>query len=157
MDFQLAKKNYVDAREKQKKEIIKVLLEEGYSILNMDGNKSSKPYLTGSGQSNYTSRGTIESYDLSNWKWISARNEEQALDFIISLQAFDIDAKTQNRHVLMDRIGLFIYNMKEYNATECFTHMINTGIDLPMTVEKYESLKRILNAAFAEKKSKRCM
>ena len=79
MDFQLAKKNYVDAREKQKKEIMKVLLEEGYSILNMDGNKSSKPYLTGSGQSNYTSRGTIESYDLSNWKWISARNEEQAL------------------------------------------------------------------------------
>ena len=157
MNFQLTKKNYVDAREKQKKEIIKVLMGEGYSILNMDGNKATKPYSTGSGQCNYTSRGTIESYDLSNWKWISARSEEQALDFIISLQAFDIDVKTQNRHVLMDRIGLYVYNMKEYNAVECFTRMIDTGIDLPMTEEKYESLKRILKASFNERKAERCM
>lgn len=106
--------------------------------------KANRLYQTGSGERKYTANSTIEPYDLSNWKWISARIESLGLDIDISLQAFDIDPKTLNRHVLMDRIGLYVYKSGEYDATKCFENMVNTGIDLPMTEEKIGKLKEII-------------
>ena len=66
------------------------------------------------------------------------------MKLILLLQAFDIDLKTRNRHILMDRIGLYVYNINKYDAYECFTNMLNTGIDLPMTKEKFDKLKGIM-------------
>ncbi|MGF7012230.1 hypothetical protein M2145_002878 [Lachnospiraceae bacterium PF1-21] len=143
MSFLEIKKIYTEERQKQKNELIDWLRNEGYVILTMEGDEASKPHSTGSGKSMYTADSGIKAYDLSNWKWITARQGNKEL--LLSLQAFDIDPKTKDRHVLMDRIGIYFYKSGKYNPEECVKEMINTGIDLPMNSEKYVLLKEIID------------
>ncbi|MEG0778327.1 MAG: hypothetical protein RSG55_05725 [Oscillospiraceae bacterium] len=145
MDFKSIKDLYTDARQTQKKEIIDWLLKEGFTILTMSGEIAKSPYATGSGKKGYSANSSIKPYDLRNWKWISARKAN--VDFVISLQAFDIDPKTHDRHMLMDRIGVYTYHSNEYSPKDCFEKMDNTGIDLPMTAAKYTLLKNALCAS----------
>lgn len=142
MDFQKIKRQYVSARQEQKNEIVDWLLEEGFDILTMTGKIAASPHATGSGKTTYTADLQIKPYDLSNWKWISVRKD--TVDYVISLQAFDIDPKTHDRHVLMDRIGVYAYHSGEYDPEACVKEMINTGIDLPMTKDKYALLREAL-------------
>ncbi|MDD4508275.1 hypothetical protein SAMN04515656_11525 [Eubacterium aggregans] len=142
MDFKEIKRLYIRERQNQKNAIVDWLLSEGFNILTMSGKISISPHLTGSGKTTYTSDSRIKSYDLSNWKWISARNGER--EYLISLQAFDIDPKTRDRHVLMDRIGIYIYPRGKYNPEDCVEKMINTDIDLPMDQEKFVLLRKLL-------------
>lgn len=140
MDFKDIRDLYENVREKEKHKIIQWLEDENYEVLNMNGEKAKRPNKTGSGQKHYTSGNTIKEFDLSNWKWISV--EKNNLEYTISLQAFNVDPKTRNRHILMDRIGIYVCNYGEYNAEECFEKMQDTGIDLPMTEEKFTELQK---------------
>jgi len=142
MDFSEAKRQYVSARQEQKNKIIDWLIKEGFTILTMSGEAASAPYRTGSGLKNYTAGSRISAYDLSNWKWISARKNDS--EYLISLQAFDIDPSTRDRHILMDRIGIYTYDKGNYDPQECVEKMVNTGIDLPMSEAEYAVLKEKL-------------
>jgi len=130
--FDEIKKQYTKLREEEQKKIIAYLEDNGYSILNKG---------KGHGAENYNAHRHLEvPYDLSNWKWIDIKKNNQK--WLISLQAFDVDSNTKNHHVLMDRIG--IYKYEEYNAEEAFNNMVVTEIDLPMDEEKMEQLLKML-------------
>ena len=154
-DFQTIKNEYTKAREKEKRKIIDALKEnKKLAFLTVENKVTNYPYKTGSGDINYTNRSTIKPYDLSNWKWISVRAEELGVDFLVSLQAFDVDEDSKNTHVLMDRIGLYIHKKDRYNPKECFKNMINTGIDLPMNEEKLEKLKELIDTEIEKFRSR---
>lgn len=131
-DFIEIKAKYVELRSIERNNIIKFLEINGYTIINRRGGKGSK---------GYTSNNTLRvPYDLSNWKWIEV--EKEGVYFIISFQAFDMDATSGNYHVLMDRLGVYKYT--KYNAKEAFEDMIITDIDLPMNDEKMYKLLEYL-------------
>lgn len=146
MNFKEIKKLYVEARENEKIKIIDYLLKENFIILNMEDKEATNPHKTGSGIKNYTSGKRIHSYDLSNWKWIFA--EKNNIKYLVLLQSFDKDPKTKNRHILMDRIGIYRYSnldlSKESIAQGCFDNLYNTGIDLPMDDDKLCKLCNML-------------
>lgn len=130
--FIKAKQQYNDCREAERKKIISYLKEEGFEILKERGGRGAK---------NYTAGKTLESpYDLSNWKWIEAAMD--GINYCITLQAFDRDPNTGNRHVLMDRIGVYTY--AKYNAEDAYKNMVTTEIDLPMDDEKLKMLVEFL-------------
>ena len=77
-------------------------------------------------------------YDLSNWQWVNIKRNGRNM-IMISLQTFEQDKATKNYHVLMDRLGIFVYgNAKD--PRESYREMIPLDIDLPMTDEKLETL-----------------
>lgn len=69
---------------------------------------------------------------------------------MISLQTFDQDKNSKNYHVLMDRLGIFVYGDAE-TPKESYHEMKQTDIDLPMTEEKLERLAELvkINMSFA--------
>lgn len=130
--FDDIKREYVQAREKERKDIIEYLEKAGFTVMNKRGGK---------GKTNYTSNHTLQlPYDLSNWKWIETKKD--GVFYFISFQAFDQDTSSGNYHVLMDRLG--IYRYVTYNAKEAFETMTVTDIDLPMDEDKYERLLEYL-------------
>ena len=97
--FRDVKKAYTDCREAERVKIKKHLKGKGFTV--WSGDKEGK------GIPRYTSGGRLApAFYLSNWKWLEALDEERY--YFISLQAFDRDPNSQNYHVLMDRLGLFI-------------------------------------------------
>lgn len=146
MGFGEVKREYTYARQVQKNKIVDKLKEKGFEILKRDGKKSICPKLTGRGDANFTAGGKIEPYDLSNWKWIYARNNKDSYDILISLQTFNVDEKTGNTLMLMDRIGVYIHGIEGYDSKECFDKMIDTGIDLPVYEDKQynEKMNKLL-------------
>ena len=85
---------------------------------------------SGNGGENYTNNGTLpKEYDLRNWIWVTGKYKDKG--FLISLQAFDRDKESQNYHVLMDRIGICVYD-KEQNKPNYFDIMEVTNLDLPL-------------------------
>lgn len=88
--------------------------------------------------------------------------------FFISLQSFDLDSRTNNYHVIMDRLGVYKfhdcclckYNKEQENQTNdsngkdkgtgelktvnAINEMKITDIDLPMTEEKFNALKKFI-------------
>jgi hypothetical protein len=74
---------------------------------------------------------------LSNWKWIEAIKGENK--FFVSLQAFDKDSNSQNYHVLMDRIGIFIFP-KNCKKPDYLNLMQTTSLDLPLDEKDLEAL-----------------
>ena len=91
------------------------------------------------GIGDYTSGGRFSvPYDLSNWQWVNIKRNGRNM-IMISLQTFEQDKFTKNYHVLMDRLGIFVYgNAKD--PRESYREMIPLDIDLPMTDEKLETL-----------------
>ena len=134
MNFTETKQAYHDAR-KQQQSIISHYFrnKEDFEINGRIVFNGSKTYKSGSKFTN--------SYDLSGWQWIAL--EHHHVQFIISLQSFDIDSKTQNLHVLMDRIGIYAY-VGTYSSYDALHHMMITDIDLPMDNKKLERLSQII-------------
>jgi len=131
------KQEYNELRSLQRNEIIKYLEENNFKV--------KKRGKSGRGDKYYTSGGRFgTSYDLSNWKWIDASSNGK--NFIISLQCFDVDPNSYNHHVLMDRIGVYMY--EKYNSYEAYTKMEVTEIDLPMDDIKKRQLMKILECMF---------
>lgn len=134
-EFLSVKQKYNDLRELERKSIIDFLVKNKFIV------KSG--YNSGNGLKNYTSgKKFTKPYDNSNWKWIECSSKE-GKNYIISLQSFEIDPNTNNHHVLMDRIGIYTY--KHYNASDAFTLMAITEIDLPMNDDKLIELLSTLN------------
>ena len=93
------------------------------------------------GRATYTSNNYISPHDLRMWKWICV--EINNVNFYVFLQCFEKDQKTQNMHVLMDRIGVYAY-VGEYSAEDAFDKMIITDFELPLTTEQMRQLIMML-------------
>ncbi len=115
---------YEILREEQRMSIVTYLASKGFNV--------SKNKRAGKGRLNYTSGGTITSYDLRNFKYIDASKDGHHV--FISLQPFERDPSSGNHHVLENRIGLYAY--EKYDPEEAFSNMVITDIDLPMDDEK---------------------
>ncbi len=119
---------YEELRENQRMEIVNHLASKGFKV--------SKDPRAGKGKENYTSGGTIDEYNLKNWKYVDAAINGHKV--FISLQAFDKDPNSGNHHVLENRLGIYVYD--KYNAEKAFNEMVTTNIDLPMNYEKFQML-----------------
>ena len=133
MKFDEIKTEYENCREMERLAIRDHLIYRGFIV-----SKSSR---AGKGLSNYTSSGTIRPYDLRNWKFITAQKDGKQV--FISLQAWDQDKHSRNRHVLYDRLGIYAY--ERYNPEELFGKMLTTSIDLPMDEAKFAELDALID------------
>lgn len=119
--------------------------------------KDNKEYNKGQGGSTYTNKYNYINppYDLSIWKWFYVRVDKNI--YFISLQAFDIDHKYRNYHVLTDRIGVYKIHqnlVEEYNNSEsknfkslgildtpnALIEMVTTKFELPMGYKEITEL-----------------
>lgn len=95
------------------------------------------------GITEYTSGSRLKTkFNLSNWLWIDIDIDE--LKILLSFQSFDHDPKTGNLHILMDRIGLYVYS-GEYSAVEAQTNMFITDIQLPLDNNDKCKIANIVN------------
>lgn len=137
--FDEAKKQYAKCRGEQLRIIINYLEETASFTVS--------PKKGGQGCSDYGVRSRIprlsKAYDLSNWKYIDCEKEGRKI--LLSLQAFDQDPHSGNYHVLIDRIGIYIYPLGSYKTADAIERMLSTDIDLPMDTDKLEKLADILN------------
>lgn len=118
--FKNVKETYRLLRMEERIKIMDYLENRGLTIVRKSGN----------GGENYTNNGTLpKEYDLRNWIWVTGKYKDKG--FLISLQAFDRDKESQNYHVLMDRIGICVYD-KEQNKPNYFDIMEVTDLDLPL-------------------------
>jgi len=118
--FKNVKETYRLLRMEERIKIMDYLENKGLTIVRKSGN----------GGENYTNNGTLpKEYDLRNWIWVTGKYKDKG--FLISLQAFDRDKGSQNYHVLMDRIGICVYD-KEQNKPNYFDIMEVTNLDLPL-------------------------
>lgn len=85
-----------------------------------------------------------EEYDLSNWMWMDV--ELGDMTYLVSLQTFDFDPNSHSYHVLMDRLGIYLYRNGSDKAPAALHHMLETGIDLPMNTDKLDRLVNILRS-----------
>ena len=90
----------------------------------------------------YTSRGTIAALSLANWIWVTVTRKD-GMEFIISLNALDMDTSSGNFHALYDRVG--IYYTKNVLGSFIKTS-VTTDIDLPFTDESLEKLLELLKS-----------
>ncbi|MGN0669860.1 MAG: hypothetical protein ACI4JZ_04860 [Oscillospiraceae bacterium] len=127
--FEQIKDAYNQARKKERDKLVNALSDKGFKVV--------KGGSAGKGRPDYTNHGTINQYDLSNWKWVACSKD--GFNYFISFQAFDKDVKSKNRHVLFDRIGVYKYKGK-YNAYDAFYTMENANIDLPLDDKKIQEL-----------------
>ena len=126
--FELIKDAYNQARNVERQNLVKAL--ENYGFIDVIDKQGSASYKGGKS-------GFEEKYNLINWKWIDC--SKNGFNYFISFQTFDQDIKTQNRHVLFDRIGVYKYK-GEYNPDDAFFTMKNSNIDLPLDDEKIQKL-----------------
>lgn len=118
--FKNVKETYRLLRMEERIKIMDYLENRGLTIVRKSGN----------GGENYTNNGTLpKEYDLRNWIWVTGEYKDKK--FLVSLQAFDRDKGSQNYHVLMDRIGICVYD-KEQNKPNYFDIMEVTNLDLPL-------------------------
>lgn len=127
-DFNEIKKCYVEAREKERNKIADFLRKKGLTV--------SKQANAGKGILKYTADGTISFYDFTNWKYVEAEGDGYSV--LVSLQAFDQDHSGRRHNVLMDRLGICVY--EKYDAEQAFQNMHVTDIDLPLTDTKLDEL-----------------
>lgn len=71
--------------------------------------------------------------------------EKAGKKLLLSLQAFEQDPYSKNYHVLMDRIGIYIYFPNSRNTADAIDRMLITDIDLPIDEEKLEKLSCLLD------------
>jgi len=133
-EFMQIRQRYKELRLEQRKIIIEYLEKAGFTVLGKNG---------GRGICDYTSGRRFQiPYDLSNWLWINVEKKDRMA--MISLQSFDQDPNSKNYHVLMDRIGIFLYDGV---ASPCksYEKMEAQDIDLPMDEKKLGKLIEVLN------------
>jgi len=141
-EFVQAKEKYAACRKAQLKLIIDYLEGIGFTV---------RPQKGGYGVTTYGTRGKQPrfsiAYNLSNWMYIDV--EKSGKSFMISLQPFDLDpnSRSKNYHVLMDRLGIYIYapDNKSKRTADAIVRMLTTDIDLPMDEAKLEKLGCLLD------------
>lgn len=139
-EFMQIRQRYKELRLEQREIIIEYLEKAGFAVSGKNGGRGIRDYTSG--------RRFQIPYDLSNWLWIHV--EKDGRKAMISLQSFDQDPNSKNYHVLMDRIGIFLY---DGTASPCksYEKMEAQDIDLPMDEEKLRKLIAVLNLKLTEK------
>ena len=133
LEFEGVRQRYAELRREQRKLIRKYLHSCGFDVSGTQG------------IGNYTCGGEFKvPYDLSNWQWLYVKENGKKV-MMISLQTFDQDKNSKNYHVLMDRLGIFVYGDAD-TPKESYREMKQTDIDLPMTEEKLERLAELVKA-----------
>lgn len=136
--FDNAKKDYEKCRAAQRIIIMDYLEQNAGFSITRGGGKGKKKY----GIRKKTQGFSVE-YNLTNWKYIDCEKEGERL--LISLQTFDRDPGNNDYHILMDRIGIYIYAQGSKKTPDAIERMLATNIDLPMDETKLETLARLLN------------
>ncbi len=129
-EFNDAKKAYKSAREGQKNKI-----KEKFEDIKKSGNDSFGFLVK-----------DVYDYDYAddNWFGINVKigkdndKDKEEKTYHIALQAYDKDQKSDNIHVLMDRLGVCEYDGSVPLSFDKITEMVNTNVDLP--VYKYDLL-----------------
>lgn len=138
LQFKKVKDDYTRIRQEEKVKIANFLQDHHFTILALENNKETTPSKRlGSGRNG-----------LANWQYIYAQNDKNKNYFYISLQCFDEDKKSGNRHVVMDRIG-FCVESKDPKGSfpDAFDKMIDADIDLPVDDDNLNELLKKLNDA----------
>ena len=131
--FNFIKYLYSTAREYEWKKLRKHLKDNNMNIVNGR---------SGCGSQTYSSNRKLNPpYDLSNWRWIEVKAETGVI--FISFQPFEIDTRSNNKHVLFDRIGISWY-AGAYNAKYVYDKMLITDIELPLDENKMEKICYII-------------
>lgn len=141
-EFNEVKQRYKQLRLEQR-QLIKNYLEQNNFTVRIPNDRGQG----GKGNSHYGKRKRQplpEEYDLSNWMWMDV--ELGDMKYLVSLQTFDFDPNSQSYHVLMDRLGIYLYRKGSDRAPAALHHMLETDIDLPMDTDKLKKLKKILEA-----------
>ena len=138
-EFMQIRQRYKELRLEQRKIIIEHLEKAGFTVQGKNGGRGIRDYTSG--------RRFQIPYDLSNWLWINV--EKYGRMALISLQSFDQDPNSKNYHVLMDRIGIFIYN-GDTSPCKSYEKMEAQDIDLPMDEKKLGKLIEVLNQKLSE-------
>ncbi len=107
----------------------------------------------------YRSRGKSEAleiapYDNTNWLGLDviltdnnstdADNTGTRYAFFISLQSFDYDDNKGNYHVLMDRLGVYMYHGDNAQTVNALAEMYTTDFDLPLSKKDLKGLAELL-------------
>lgn len=136
MDFTEIRDQYNELRRKERNIIVNYLRNHVFF-------KNKAKINARNGSQKYNSGQRLKTkYDLRNWLWIDLAIND--VNFLLSLQTFDYDPKTGNLHVLMDRIGIYVYG-DNYSAVDARENMMITNIELPLNENKLEELANIIN------------
>lgn len=152
IEFENVKKPYEDAREAERGSLATSLAK--YLAENEDMKDKLRVVYggrSGKGLKNYTSGGRIESYDLSNWKWVEITDDSD-FECIVSLNMSDTDPRSGNFHALFDRVGLLVSYHKGGHYYETAIH---PNINLPLDEEKKKKIAQLVleqYKIFCEKK-----
>lgn len=106
----------------------------------------SKGY-AGKGHDDYTAKGRIVEYDLTNWKWVELRTGKMPEDFdcVISLNMVEADPDSGSIHALYNRIGLYI----GYRAGLSYYKLeIYTPFELPLSSSAHEQIAKLVKEQY---------
>lgn len=144
MDFKDIKDNYNKVRENERKSLSNYLID----ILKHDERLAVVTRgSSGKGRIKYGSSGRFgeDGYNLSNWKWVEVKNNEQKdCSCIISLNMLETDPNSGNVHALYDRIGFFVYTNNKNTGILTDERRIITDIELPLDDVKKLKIKNII-------------
>lgn len=140
-EFKTIKGGYEKAREEERSDLARFLsLQEGIAevLRVVSGGRAGK------GMKNYTSRKRIETYDLSNWKWVEI-TDDRDFECIVSLNMSDVDPRSGNSHALFDRVGLLVFYHKNGHYYET---VIYTDIDLPLDEKEKAQIAQLVREQY---------
>lgn len=121
-DFNDIREKYITARAEQRNTIVSLLMANGYIVMTRG--------TAGSGRKNYSGAGKYNPpHDLRHHKWVEA--SKGGVNFLISLNPYEVDSNSGNPHHLYDRIGVQAYLGKN-DETDIRTAMIITEWSLPI-------------------------
>lgn len=156
MPLKQVREAYNILREKERQELVDYFKGLSWIV----GSKSPGPKVvlgnSGKGLPDYTSKGKIVAYDLTNWKWVEIRTGKAVTDFdcVISLNMIETDPDTWNAHALIDRVGLYI----GYRVGSFYYKLeIYTPFQLPLTSTERGKIARMVKEQYdiyCEKKKK---
>lgn len=129
--FNEAKEAYTQARRIERAKLRRHLNKNGFRV---EHGKS--------GAGNYKGGGALnKECDLSDWLWLDVLDPQDEASYLISLQSFDRDVRSGNRHTLADRIGVYKYRTAQgYSAEDAFRHMEVSDWDLPLNEGEMQAL-----------------
>lgn len=140
--FSTIKKEYESLRDKQQKLLVTHLSDK---LKNCNSLVVVKRGNAGKGKSTYNNAKTIAPFDLTNWKWVEVKTQNEGFNCLISLNMLDLDRNSANFHSLYDRIGLIVYYKKGNNF---YNNYICTDIDLPFDNNKMETIYNLVMEQF---------
>ena len=129
-NFNSIRDEYINARSKQRNKIVNLLEKNNFTVI-IRGT-------AGTGRKNYKGGGKYDPpHDLRHHKWIEAN--KNGVNFLISLNPYEVDSNSGNPHHLYDRIGVQAY-LGNNDETNIRTAMIITKWSLPIDEDNGKEL-----------------